>query len=336
MRLPEGDNRPVWDGRRGHYEVWYLTLTDPATGAAFWIRYTLEAPTQASEPAYARLWFTSFDPAVETGGVARYQDVPIDDYASSVGNFQITMGEATLGHGHAEGSIGDDIRWALKWDPGPTNHRHLPPIAYRVPITSTTVLAPAPATHFSGTIECGGARYELQGAPGCQTHLWGRKHAETWAWARTSAWDGGEDAFFEGIAGRVKRFGRVLPPLTVVSLRLDGRTHHLRALLQARRTASDWSTGRWTFDARGATTRLEGEVTHPVEDLVQAHYHDPDGEDSYCHNSERSTMGVRLWTRPHRAAKWRRQAALVATNLAHAEWGDRSPNPNVLRHIHPA
>ena len=105
--MPEADNRPVWDGRRGHYEVWYLTLTDSATGAAFWIRYTLEAPTQASTPTYARLWFTSFDPAAESGGVARYQDVPVGGYASSTGAFEITMGDATLAHGRAEGAIGD-------------------------------------------------------------------------------------------------------------------------------------------------------------------------------------------------------------------------------------
>ena len=33
-----------WDGSAGHYEVWYLTLTDPAGGVGVWIRLTMVAP----------------------------------------------------------------------------------------------------------------------------------------------------------------------------------------------------------------------------------------------------------------------------------------------------
>src|SRR5437763_10428580 len=32
-----------WDGRPGHYEVYYLTLTDEASGVGVWIRWRLEA-----------------------------------------------------------------------------------------------------------------------------------------------------------------------------------------------------------------------------------------------------------------------------------------------------
>jgi hypothetical protein len=82
--------------------------------------------------------------------------------------------------------------------------------------------------------------------------------------------------------------------------------------------------------------RIEGEVTHPPQDLVLAHYHDPDGEDSFCHNSERSSLSVRLWTRPGAGAPWEQRADLTATHLGHAEWGQRTANPVVLRRIQPA
>src|SRR5436190_22285534 len=42
--VTEADNLPAWTGRRGTYEVWFLTVTDPATGAGYWIRSTLTAP----------------------------------------------------------------------------------------------------------------------------------------------------------------------------------------------------------------------------------------------------------------------------------------------------
>ena len=42
--VPERWNAMQWDGEPGHYEVWYVTFTDPATGVGFWIRYTMVAP----------------------------------------------------------------------------------------------------------------------------------------------------------------------------------------------------------------------------------------------------------------------------------------------------
>jgi hypothetical protein len=39
-----------WDGGPGHYEVHYVTLTDPASGIGVWVRYTLLAPRRAPRP----------------------------------------------------------------------------------------------------------------------------------------------------------------------------------------------------------------------------------------------------------------------------------------------
>src|SRR5258708_20240166 len=56
-----------WNGRPGHYEVYYLTITDPRTGVGIWIRYTMVAPLAAgddAEPSQATcsLWFLAMDP----------------------------------------------------------------------------------------------------------------------------------------------------------------------------------------------------------------------------------------------------------------------------------
>ena len=52
-----------WDGGPGHYEVYYLTLTDPGTGIGVWIRYTMLAPlATAGEEASCSLWFLAMDP----------------------------------------------------------------------------------------------------------------------------------------------------------------------------------------------------------------------------------------------------------------------------------
>ena len=49
-----------WDGGPGHYEVWYVTLTDPESGIGVWIRHTLLAPLDA--PAEAALWLVAMAP----------------------------------------------------------------------------------------------------------------------------------------------------------------------------------------------------------------------------------------------------------------------------------
>ena len=50
-----------WDGTPGHYEVYYLSATDPASGIGLWIRYTMVAPLDGD--ATCSLWFMAMDPA---------------------------------------------------------------------------------------------------------------------------------------------------------------------------------------------------------------------------------------------------------------------------------
>ena len=66
-------NAPRWDGRPGHYEVWYLTVTEPRSGIGLWLRYTLLAPLQGTPTA--ALWLLAMNPA---GGVlGRKQTYPL-------------------------------------------------------------------------------------------------------------------------------------------------------------------------------------------------------------------------------------------------------------------
>ncbi len=337
MTPSERDNTIIWDRRRtGHYEVWYLTLSDLATGAAFWIRYTLEAPQEGRGAPHARLWFSSFSPDGKGGEAARHLDVSIDRLEAGSDPFSVRMGDSELTHGTATGAIPGHAAWDLRWSPPIVGHHHLPGVAYHVPIASTTVLSPAPAVRFSGTITAGDRTFELDGAPGCQTHLWGKKHAEQWVWARASSWDGGEDAFFEGLTARVRRGRLLLPPMTVLSLRLAGKVHHVKALRQALRTKSAWSLGRWSFSGEGPTLAISGEVTHPAADLLLAEYTDPDGEESFCHNSELASVRLRTWLRDRSLSRWRPGPELSASGMCHAEWGDRTASPLIRRRILPA
>src|SRR5262249_32303481 len=98
-----------WDGGRGHYEVWYATLSDPATRNGFWIRMTLEAPFPEHGDPYCQLWFARFDPARpgRTFGVNRRFPIEMlaGDRAAPV---VVRIGDHELSDGGMRGRIEPD------------------------------------------------------------------------------------------------------------------------------------------------------------------------------------------------------------------------------------
>ena len=76
--MPERWNALQWHGEPGHYEVYYLTLTDPGTGVGFWIRYTMVAPLpETGEEATCSLWFMAMDPRDPAANVGEKVSFPV-------------------------------------------------------------------------------------------------------------------------------------------------------------------------------------------------------------------------------------------------------------------
>lgn len=332
----EADNHRRWDGQaRGHYEVWYLTLNDPASRDGYWIRYTLEAPLAGHGEPYAQIWFARFsagagDHPERTFGINR--KLPIASLAASAGPFSVTIGGNRLGHDHARGAVSGDghaAEWDLRWTPATRTLRQLPSVMYRRGgLGETTVLSPNVDVAMTGTITVDDQRFELRAAPGGQTHLWGRKHAHTWAWGHCNAFDDTPGAALEVLAVRLKRRGIMLPPMTVCTLRLDGEELAINRFDQALLApTAEMTTGRFRFVARSLTERIEAEFSCRPEDLVRAHYHDPDGEPSYCHNTCVGDLRVTVLRRVR--GRWREAARLVAPRRGHFEVAGRAPDPAV-------
>jgi len=193
----------------------------------------------------------------------------------------------------------------------------------------TQVLSPAPRVAFRGRIAVDGTEVALDGEPGCQSHLWGRRHAHEWAWARCSSFADRSDAFIEALTVRIRR-GRVfLPPITLVSLHVGNRDYHFREIYDAPFSRGSWGTGRYHFVARGLGARIEAEFNCRPEDLVLARYADPDGSSAFCHNTEVADCKVTLSLR--RALRFRKVVTLTAKSTGHFEYGGREPDPAVTR-----
>ena len=70
-------NAVRWQGKRqrGFHEVWYFTTVDPATGDAFWFRYTIDAPLDGE--LQFGLWAITTPAKAPKTGLALHDKMPI-------------------------------------------------------------------------------------------------------------------------------------------------------------------------------------------------------------------------------------------------------------------
>jgi hypothetical protein len=65
--------------------------------------------------------------------------------------------------------------------------------------------------------------------------------------------------------------------------------------------------------------------------MVLTEYADPDGEPSFCHNTEVADLRVTVWRRSRLWKRWQEQARLNADKSGHFEVGSRTPDPAIVR-----
>jgi hypothetical protein len=330
----ERDNLMVWDrAAGGHYEVWYLTFNHLASKTGYWLRYTLESPQPGHGNPYGELWFAFFDSATPRNGFALHKRFPIDRFTAGSAPFEIGIGDAVLGHDRARGAIeGDGHRasWDLTWLPAATTHRHLPDVVYKTTFADTRVLSPNLDVPIRGKVVVDGRELVLEGDPGGQTHLWGRKHAHAWAWGHCNSFEGRRGTALEVLSPHLKRRGVILP-LTVGALYLDGEPLRFTSFADTLLNRADFGTARYRFRLRGADARIAGEFACRPEDMVNTEYVDPDGETLSCANTCVADLRVTVWRRSRLWKRWQEQARLVAPRSGHFEVGGRAPDPAVPR-----
>lgn len=317
--MSERDNRPRSAGRRGRYEVWFLTLSTPDGSAGYWIRYTDHHPVAG--PPERRLWFARFDRGDPEATFGLNMAVPetrsADAYAATEGG--------SIGPGSARGSVegnGRSASWDLRWETGEPTYPLLP-AAFSLPgVAPSRACSPNPGTRFDGWIEVDGRRTEIEAHPGQQGHVDGSRHAERWAWMHCSAYDGRHVVAALSAQGRRGPF--LTPFLTYGGLRVDGEWIRLRG-----ERARTWGLGTWRLRLTSRTHRVEGTVTAPTDRMLRVRYLDPDDGERWCHNSEIASSRFLVWER--RVGGWEVGAELVSEGTTHAEWAGRTPAPGVDR-----
>lgn len=327
-------NAIQWTGDRGHYEVWYLTFTDPRTGVGFWIRYTMVAPlAETGAEATCSLWLMAMDPADPARNVGQKVSFPISRMSVAAEPFEVRIGDAVLTDDGMRGSLeqdGSSSEWELEWESRLPAYGHVHPLLRRAKIAKTVLFLPHPEVVLRGFVRVGARRLDVDGAVGGQAHLWGSKHAARWAWVHCNDFvgsDGGarQGDFVDGVSVFVPRFGREIGPNTPVVARIGGHDVLSTGPLAVTRNPSEFGLDHWRFEGRAGSRKLTGEVSARPEDLVGVTYHDPDGELAYCYNTEVADMRLDVWERAGGRSQWRQADTLRSDGRAHFEYAQRAP-----------
>ncbi|MEU8120310.1 hypothetical protein AB0C21_16515 [Spirillospora sp. NPDC049024] len=327
FRFPGPDPmRSRWRGQAGRLEVWYTTLTDPATGTGVWIHHELVASAQhgpagdgpsgdgAAGAARAHGWAAVFPPG-EAPVLARFgprEWSPPEDAA-------FAAGPVVQADGRLTGTAGD-LTWDLRESGGGPPLYTFPRWAWESELLPAAQMVPRPAAAYDGVVRFGGRTLELAAAPGASARIYGHGNARRWAWLHADL--GGGDVC-EIVAAVSTRPGmNRLPPLPFLRLRVDGADLASGdPLLAALRLRADIGLPVWTVRGRIGDRAVHVRVALPPGETVSVDYADPDGAPAVCHNSERADVRILLARRSGRGWETEREWRLDGTG--HAEVGLR-------------
>jgi len=327
------DNLCRWDGRSApHYEVWFLTLNHRASQRGFWFRYTIESPTGSGHGSKAAVWAAAFARSKTAGSLGIKQEFPADQFSfDGREQFCLRVADCEFNPSRAAGRVmagGRTMEWDLCFKPGEKTYYHVTPAIARVIRPSSFVCSPNLDVRFTGTVSVDGEEVLISDEPGCQSHLWGRKHVDEWVWVHSNAFESHAGTVFEGIAARPRRAGRVLPPIYSLLLRHRGEEHRFIRLRLAAQWKRNLGMGYWSFSAMNTRLYVEGVAQCRLRDMLQARYLDPDGEPLYCINSEVANLKIRLFRRS-RGLHWRHVETIQSRAAAHLEHAARAVDPHV-------
>ena len=325
IQQKEKENILRWDGRKsGFYEVYYLKWNDPKSRTAAWIRYTLTSPSLKSIKPYCELWGIFFNTDDTSKNFAIKKRFPIYDLSWSTDKFHINIKDAVLEMDHCTGALkdkklGNSLKWDLKISSDSDTYYYFPSERfYTGAFPKTKGLSPHVDARFSGTFTVNGKKIDLDGAPGQQTHLWGKKHALRWAWGHCNSFDEDPTALWEGLDAQI-RLGPVRSPhLGLFYLRLDGKDHFFNSPINWITNKTKWKLGKWKFELKNNDIKIKGLVTCDHDQMVAVTYTDPDGELLWCNNSKIASIKLNISDHSGKSL-----AQLTSKDTCAAEFVDR-------------
>jgi len=294
MDVTSGDiNAPVYrpGQRAGHYESWYLRANHPDRPLAFWLRYTIFAPTGRPDDAVGELWAVAFDGTARAHAVGKVRR-PLRE--SEFAAFPLRVGEAELSRGALTGRAGP-VSWALAYDGGEEPVLLLPPRLYRGGFPKAKSLVPRPLARFTGRYAIDDQPVEVHGWLGSQNHNWGSRHTARYAFGQVAGFDAAPGSFLELATVKATIAGPLTTPwATTLVLRHEGREYSFVGLREALRARGRYRPFTWEFATGEKDVRISGRITAEPDAFVGLRYDDPPGGVKHCLNTKIASAEVTL------------------------------------------
>lgn len=308
-------------GRKGRVETWYVTFTDPVTGAGFWLHGEIFSP--ASEGRFmtrkARVmthgWCVIFDKD-KPPHLERYGPEAFD-----AGSAALSSASAVFAKGVLKGRAGE-LAWNLAWKDGSPPLFTFPRWTWETEFLPGAQIVAAPSMVIDGEVYDGERVITLRGAHGAFGRIFARGHAKRWVWLHADL--GGGDVL-EIVAAQSRHgiFHR-LGLLGLIALRRNGEVWPRQNLSAALRGFKiEVSPLGWTLSGAHEGRRIAVAVDLPEGSSVAVDYDDPDGTRRRCTNSELASAWITLEKRE--SGGWVLDAEWTIKGTAHAEIGVTLP-----------
>jgi hypothetical protein len=276
-----------------YYESRFIRANHPDRPQALWLRETLLLTSPGA--ASADVWVMVFDPD-GAGYRALKQPYSIEDAEFRTDTWTARIAETTIDDGAAIGSVSGprSASWDLRISGGGEPVKLLSDRQYSTRFPSAKTQVRSPLARFDGHVVLDDARLDLDGWTGSVNHNWGRRHTPAYAFGQVCGFDGAPSASLEIVTARAGLGPLLLPPVTLLVIRHDGREFAVRGVLAARRSRGEYQPFRWSFSARFDDVALAGSIDAALEDVIGLNYTDTDGKPKYCYNSGIATCRIQL------------------------------------------
>jgi len=322
----------MWSGQSKFYEIWFLVLFEPALSRAYWLRYSILAPTAGlDEPRRALLWAAAFDARSSPPIVASKALLPIEAFdPGPEDRFHIRLGPAELGHGFCRGEVASakhTITWDLRFEPAERAESRMPKLLHALPLPTRAEHANCDIA-FAGSITVDGDRREIHAAPGLQKHIHGTKRVEELRWIYGARFQEDDRASLEVVSARAPRSPKGLkgPGATSLFLRTqEGDIDHTELPGALRHELASPGLRLLHARSKSPTRAVIARAYCDPRSLVGYVYRDPSGSDLHVAQTDIGSSIVEIFERPHPLAPFRPTRRLTSHHATALEFHGPEP-----------
>ncbi len=315
-------NQVYWrEDKKAFYEVWYVTVNHHPSGCSYWLRSTFLKTDPSRPDNTGGLWFARFDPNApeRTFHVHRYY--PDDEVALNSDPFRVEIGSSSLSETRYRARFeqdGHEIEWDLSWKPNDFDVWLVPDLVRKSGVPKADVCVDHVDIRLNGTLTVDGERVEFQADPAGQSHHWGVHYAPEWLWGHCNDFREGEGVWFEALAVKLYRAGRLTQPVAMLQLQTPSGRYGVLSPADLLRSRADYDNHVWRFASCNLRHRVEAEFRACPEFFQTLPYISPHNEDYRCHNSCLCDLKIRVFRRG--LFGWKPVEEWTSEKRAHAEF----------------